>query len=152
MFANMQESFGKAPCCRSALRRGYHHWPNSWQHFWGYHKASKKHMLIKNWFEMSALWEKVPAELASFVSNKCKRIKTFLVKKPTLRKSRQKSDRFVNLIAMAIILQMTNDKESIIQRTISEVEHQIPWGRKSIISYAALWLHSLQYVKAQKLP
>lgn len=101
-------------------------------------KASKQHVLIKNWFEMSALWEKVPAELASFVSIKYKRIKTCLVKKQTLRKSRQKSDRFANLIAMAIILEMTNNKESIIQRTVSEVEHQIPWGRKSIISYAAL--------------
>lgn len=80
----------------------------------------------------------MPAELASFVSNKYKRIKTCLVKKQTLRKSRQKSDRFANLIAMAIILEMTNNKESIIQRTVSEVEHQIPWGRKSIISYAAL--------------
>lgn len=56
-----------SPCCRSVLWRGYHHWPSSLQHFFeAIVKASKKHVLIKNWFEMSALWEEVPVQLAGF--------------------------------------------------------------------------------------
>lgn len=60
--------------------------------------------------------------LSFFFFHKYKRIKTFLVRKQTPRKRSQKSDRAVNLIAIAIILQMTNNKESIIQRMISEVK------------------------------
>ncbi|KAK4830098.1 hypothetical protein QYF61_008525 [Mycteria americana] len=66
----------------------------------------------------SPLPEKYVAEIRD---SSYERIKTFLVKKQTLRKRSQKSDRAVNLIAIAIISQMSNNKESIIQRMISEV-------------------------------
>lgn len=68
-----------------------------------------------------------------FLFYKYKRIKTFLVRKQTLRKRSQKSDRAVNLIAIAIILQMTNNKESIIQRMISEVKSgKLLWGENQL--------------------
>lgn len=54
--------------------------------------------------------------------HKYKKIKTFLVRKQTLRKRSRKSDRAVNLTVIAIILQTTNIEESIIQRMISEVK------------------------------
>lgn len=131
-----------SPCCRSLLWRGYHHWPSSLQHFFeAIVKASKKHVLIKNWFEMSALWEEGASTagwLFFFLFLKYKRIKTFLVRKKTQRKRSQKSDRAMNLIAIAIIFQMTNNKESIIQRMISEVKStKLLWGENQLSPFAA---------------
>lgn len=73
-----------------------------------------------------------------FLFLKYKRIKTFLVRKKTLRKRSQKSDRAMNLIATAIILQMTNNKESIIQRMISEVKStKLLWGENQLSPFVA---------------